>query len=60
MAIGQSLRNGRVEIDNHTAERALRRLALGRRDEISAGFNEGGERAVAMNSLVDADIRRAA
>jgi hypothetical protein len=40
------------EIDNSAAERALRGVALGRRSFLFAGADGGGERAVAMYSLI--------
>jgi transposase len=44
--------NGRLEIDNNTAERALRAVALGRKNYLFAGSDAGGERAAAIYSLV--------
>ncbi len=43
---------GRAEIDNLIAERALRGVALGRRNYLFAGADSGGERAAAMYSLI--------
>src|SRR5690606_29612784 len=43
--------DGRVEIDNNTAERALRAVALGRKNYLLAGSDAGGERAAAIYSL---------
>jgi hypothetical protein len=43
---------GRVEIDNNAAERAIRAVALGRKNFLSAGSDAGGERAAAMYSLL--------
>jgi transposase len=43
---------GRLEIDNNAAERALRCVALGRKNFLFAGSNAGGERAAAMYSLI--------
>ena len=40
--------DGRIEIDNSAAERALRGVALGRRNFLFAGADSGGERAAAM------------
>jgi hypothetical protein len=37
--------DGRIEIDNNAAERALRAVALGRRNYLFAGSDAGGERA---------------
>ncbi len=44
--------NGRAEIDNLIAERALRGVAIGRRNYLFAGADSGGERAAAMYSLI--------
>ena len=44
--------DGRLEIDNNTAERALRVVALGRKNYLFAGSDRGGERAAAIYSLI--------
>jgi transposase len=44
--------DGRIEIDNNGAERALRAVALGRKNYLFAGSDAGGERAAAIYSLV--------
>jgi transposase len=44
--------DGRIEIDNNAAERALRAVALGRKNYLSAGSDAGGERAAAIYSLI--------
>ncbi len=44
--------DGRIEIDNNAAERALRAVALGRKNYLFAGSNAGGERAAAMYTLI--------
>ena len=44
--------DGRVEIDNNAAERALRAVALGRKNWLFAGSDDGGERAAAIYSLL--------
>ena len=41
-----------VEIDNNPAERALRAVALGRKNYLFAGSDSGGERAAALYSLI--------
>ncbi len=43
--------DGRIEIDNNAAERALRVVALGRKNYLFAGSDAGGERAAAIYSL---------
>jgi hypothetical protein len=40
--------DGRVEIDNNTVERALRAVAIGRKNYLFAGSDAGGERAAAI------------
>ena len=47
------LRDGRACIDNSAAERAMRPIAIGRRNWTFAGSNAGGERAAAIFSLVE-------
>jgi transposase len=44
--------DGRVEIDNNAAERALRAVALGRKNYLFAGSDSGGERAATIYSLI--------
>ena len=44
--------NGLVEMDNNTAERALRTVAIGRKNFLFAGSDAGGERAAAIYSLI--------
>ena len=44
--------DGRIEIDNSAAERALRGVAPGRRNFLFAGADSGGERAAAIYSLI--------
>lgn len=46
--------DGRAELDNNTAERALRCIALGRKNHLFAGADTGGERAAGIYSLVGA------
>ena len=41
--------DGRLEIDNNVAERALRVVALGRKNYLFAGSDRGGERPAAMS-----------
>ena len=42
--------DGRVEMDNNAAERALRTVAQGRKNYQFAGSDAGGERAAAIYS----------
>jgi transposase len=44
--------DGWLEIDNNSAERALRAVALGRKNYLFAGSDAGGERAAAIYSLI--------
>ena len=44
--------DGTLEIDNNAAERALRAVALGRKNYLFAGSDAGGERAAAMYTLI--------
>ena len=44
--------DGRLEIDNNAAERALRAVALGRKNYLFAGSDTGGQRAAAIYSLI--------
>ena len=47
------LRDGRPCIDNSAAERAIRPIAIGRRNWTFAGFDAGGARAAAIYSLIE-------
>jgi len=47
------LDDGRLEISNNAAERAIRPLALGRKNWIFAGSDSGGERAAAVYTLIE-------
>jgi transposase len=51
-ALGRYCDDGRIEIDNNAAERALRCVALGRKNFLFAGSDAGGERAAAIYSLL--------
>jgi hypothetical protein len=44
--------DGRIEIDNSAAERALRAIAIGRKNYLFAGSDRGGERAATFYSLI--------
>lgn len=62
LAIGYALSNwralnvyvddGRIEIDNNTAERALRAVVLGRKNYLHFGSDSGGARAAVIYSLI--------
>jgi transposase len=51
-ALLRYLDDGGIEIDNNSAERALRVVALGRKNYLFAGSDAGGERAAAIYSLI--------
>ncbi len=51
-ALTRYTEDGLLEIDNSAAERALRAVALGRKNFLFVGSNSGGERAAAMYSLI--------
>lgn len=44
--------DGRLEIDNNTAERSIRPLVLGRRNYLFAGSDAGGEAAANLYTLI--------
>src|SRR5512146_3174315 len=44
--------DGRLEADNNAAERALRAVALGRKNWLFAGSDDGGERAATIYTLI--------
>jgi transposase len=52
-ALTMVLRDGRACLDNSAAERAMRPLALGRRNWTFAGSDSGGERAAVFYSLIE-------
>jgi transposase len=47
------LEDSTIEIDNNAAERAIRPIALGRKNWLFAGSDKGGERAAAILSLIE-------
>lgn len=52
-ALTRYVDDGRIEIDNNAAERALRGVALGRGNYLFMGSDAGGDRAAAIYSLVE-------
>ncbi len=52
-ALTRYLTDGRLEISNNAAERAIRPLTLGRKNWLFAGSDSGGERAAAMYTLIE-------
>jgi transposase len=51
-AFTRFLEDGRVSLTNNAAERALRCVALGRRNWTFCGSDRGGERAAAIYTLI--------
>jgi transposase len=51
-ALTRYLEDGILEIDNNRAERALRRVAIGRKNWMFAGSDEGGHRAAILYSVI--------
>jgi hypothetical protein len=51
-AVARYLDDGTIEIDNNAAERAIRPIALGRKNWLFAGSDNGGERAAGIASLI--------
>src|SRR5579863_3588426 len=52
-ALTRYLTDGRLEISNNAAERAIRPLALGRKNWMFAGSDSGGERAAAVYTIIE-------
>ncbi len=52
-ALRRFLGDGKIEIDNNAAERAVRGIALGRKNWLFAGSDNGGESAAAIYSLIE-------
>lgn len=52
-ALTRYVNDGRIEIDNSAAERALRGVALGRNNYLFMGSNDGGDRAASLYSLLE-------
>ena len=51
-ALTRYVADGRLQIDNNPVERAIRPLALGRKNWLFAGSDTGGHRAAAIASLI--------
>jgi transposase len=47
------LKDGQIEIDNNAAERAMRSIALGRKNWMFAGSDKGGHTAANIYSLIE-------
>jgi transposase len=52
-ALTRFLEDGRICLSNNAAERALRGIAVGRRNWTFAGSDRGGERAAALYTLIE-------
>jgi transposase len=52
VALTRYCEDGALEIDNNAAERALRTVAVGRKNYLFAGSDAGGERAAALYGLI--------
>ena len=52
-ALKKFLENGKVEIDNNPAERALRSIAIGRKNYLFAGSDTGGESAANIYTFIE-------
>jgi hypothetical protein len=53
VALTRYIDDGRLEIDNLIVERAIRGVAIGRRNWLFAGSKAGGERAAAIYSIIE-------
>ncbi len=51
-ALSRYIDDGQIEMDHSAAGRALRTVALGRKNYLFAGSDAGGERAAAIYSLL--------
>ncbi|NYS11443.1 IS66 family transposase [Achromobacter xylosoxidans] len=51
-ALTRYVDDGRLEAENNAAERALRAVALGRKNYLHLGSDRGGDRAAAMYTLI--------
>lgn len=52
-ALCNFLANGYLDIDNNKAERAMRRVAIGRKNWLFAGSDDGGKRAAIIYSILE-------
>jgi transposase len=50
-ALGKFLEDGRLELDNNACERALRTIAVGRKNWLFAGSDEGAKRAAVIYTV---------
>ena len=52
-ALSVYIDDGRVEIDNNIAERAIRPLGIGRKNWLFAGSDKGGERIANILTIIE-------
>ena len=52
-ALGHYINNGRLEMSNNAAERAMRPLVLGRKNYLFCGSDAGGQRAACIYTLIE-------
>jgi transposase len=52
-ALGVYIDDGRVEIDNNIAERAMRPIGIGRKNWLFAGSDKGGERIANILTIIE-------
>ena len=52
-ALTRYIDDGRLEMSNNAAERAIRPLSLGRKNYLFAGSDEGGRRAAILYTLIE-------
>jgi hypothetical protein len=52
-ALMRFLDDGKIEIDNNAAERALRAVAVGRKNWLFAGSDQGGETAAVLYTILE-------
>jgi transposase len=52
-ALTRLTEDGQLEIDNNIAERAMRSIAIGRKNWLFAGSKAGGERAAAIYTVIE-------
>ena len=53
IALKRFLEDGRIEIDNNAAERALRAIAIGRKNWLFAGSDNGGKAAANIYTVIE-------
>jgi hypothetical protein len=53
LTLSRFITDGRLEMSNNAAERAIRPLALGRKNYLFAGADAGGERAAVLYTIIE-------